>query len=389
MKPLVQQWLIVGVMSLPGMLAASSMPVLRVDLGRHIEPGRVQAVLADFSRRHRIKVELVRPALGSFDGYADIVCTSHEQLGSALEHGHLQVLTPSAHLYGNFASAWSLGWDAVTIKGSIYAYPLLLEPMALVYNPQLLSHPPRSFSELPALAQGLRVQHGVQALVWNYTDAYLTWPLLAAADKPSIFPANANGEFDPRRNGASYPGVIDGAITIRQWLDQGSIGRIEAGIPAETVFMEGRAAMLLAGRDSWPRLRHAGVPWALAPWPELGGNKPPLLLSVWGCSITRTADSRAARTFMEQFLLSASTQKLLFGRLRGVIPLHARLFADATDHGEGRILWEQVLASRPTPNHPLIGRFWSEMGSALKNIMRGAPPADTLQRAHRRIGGEP
>lgn len=106
----------------------------------------------------------------------DLLVYAHDRLGEWVAAGLLHAVNP--------APAWAsdiepLAWKGFTQRGRLWGYPYALEAVTLVYNKALVKTPPQDFDEVFALHTQLKAQ-GKGAILWDYTNPYFSWPLLAA-----------------------------------------------------------------------------------------------------------------------------------------------------------------------------------------------------------------
>lgn len=358
-------------------------PVLNIDFGPNVDTNALAPVLQRYSQDKGVRIELSSSRGSETFAHADIVCTTHDKLAQGVEWGQLRPVQPRQTIKASQIE--SFVWDAVTLDDLLYAYPIALDTMALVYNTQLLSHAPGSLDELPALHRQMSGQ-GIQAIAWDYEDAYLSWPILAATDHPAIFQVKPDRTYDLRHNGAASPGVRAGALWIKRLVDQGILPRSSDASAAIQSFRQGKTAMLIVGRDTWRELKKLPFPWAIAPIPGAGEHRSRALTSVWGCAITGQADMAKATDFIENHLLSPVAQQALFADSLGLVPTQRALFEELQQQENKRQLWDLILGSRLVPGASADATFWSELSEALKRINKGEDPALVLQLASKNIG---
>ena len=97
-------------------------------------------------------------------------------------------------------------WQAFTVGGKIWGYPLAIEAIGLIYNKDLVPTPPKTFDEVIALDKKLSAQ-GKKAILWDYNNTYFTWPLLAA-NGGYAFKQKADGTYDPAKVGVNNAGAL-------------------------------------------------------------------------------------------------------------------------------------------------------------------------------------
>ncbi|MCP4993957.1 MAG: extracellular solute-binding protein, partial [Gammaproteobacteria bacterium] len=104
----------------------------------------------------------------------DIWIWAHDRLGEWVDGGLLSPISPSTKIRNSIEKK---GWDAFTMKGKTWGYPITFEAVGLIYNKALVPNPPKTFEEIPALDKTLSKQ-GKNAILWDYNNTYFTWPLL-------------------------------------------------------------------------------------------------------------------------------------------------------------------------------------------------------------------
>ncbi|HIL57573.1 MAG TPA: extracellular solute-binding protein, partial [Rhodothermales bacterium] len=138
--------------------------------------------------------------------------------------------------------------------------------LTLVYNRDLVETPPATFDELLAVARantidedgdGAKERYG---LVWNYTEPFFFIPFLTA--------------FDGWVMDENEQPTLDNAATVKAIEFIKRLRDEEEVIPptvdyntAETLFKEGRAAMIINGPWAWAGYGDSGIDYALAPIP--------------------------------------------------------------------------------------------------------------------------
>ncbi|MFD2453317.1 maltose/maltodextrin ABC transporter substrate-binding protein MalE [Ideonella paludis] len=198
----------------------------------------------------------------------DIYIYAHDRVGEWVAGGLLHEVHPSRRLRQDIAA---LGWQGFTWRGRQWGYPIALEAITLIYNKALVSRPPASFDEIIALDDQLARQ-GKRAILWDYTNNYFTWPLLAA-NGGYPFKARADGSYDVRDVGIDHPGAVQGAELLARLIRE---GRMPAGATypdMEAAMAQGRVAMMLNGPWSWVNLQRAGIDFGVARLPRVGQSR--------------------------------------------------------------------------------------------------------------------
>ncbi|WP_432467922.1 maltose/maltodextrin ABC transporter substrate-binding protein MalE [Agarivorans sp. Z349TD_8] len=336
-----------------------------------------------------IKVSVAHPddAPGKFQQAAstgsgpDIFLWPHDRFGDWVDAGLLAELKPSAE---KKAAIEDFAWNAVTINGKVYGYPISIESIGLIYNKDLVPTPPKTWEEIPALDAQLQ-KDGKHAILWDYNNTYFSWPILAA-NGGYIFKFE-NGAYDVKDTGVANAGAKMGAKVIKDLIDGGQMPKgADYGV-MDSAFNKGEVAMMINGPWAWDNLDKSGINYGVTYIPTVNGQKAKPMVGVLAGAINAASpNADLAVEFLENYLvtdeglktvnddvpLGAVALKSFMKQLAGD-PRIAATFANAED-GE------------PMPNVAAMGKFWSAMATSLTNITSGRQPIDkALDAAARRI----
>ncbi len=314
----------------------------------------------------------------------DLLIYAHDRIGEWIGGGLLHAVTPSRRLLDDIDP---LAWKGFAYRGRLWGYPYAIEAVTLIYNRALVPEPPRSFDEVFALDARLSRQ-GRKAILWDYTNCYFTWPLLAAHGGYA-FKARPDGTFDARDTGVDNAGALVGARLLERLLKEGLMPAGSGYPEMESALAQGRVAMTINGPWAWLNLRRAGIDFGVAKIPSVGGKPAAPFVGIKGIVINRsTAQREAAVEFVENYLLAlpglqaidraepigAPASRAFYAEL-AVDPRIAGIMASARD-------------GVPTPSVPEMGRFWSAMKSSLTTLSEGRQTAaQAMEAAARRIAG--
>jgi maltose/maltodextrin transport system substrate-binding protein len=181
----------------------------------------VQKLAEDFTKKTGIPVTVEAPedGPGKFQQAAaagkgpDIWIWAHDRIGEWISGGLLQPVTPSKKLQTDIDP---LAWKAFNVAGKTWGYPYSIEAVSLVYNKALVTTPPKTFEEVMALDKKLS-GGGKKAILWEYTNTYFTWPLLAA-NGGYAFKQKADGTYDGTDTGVNNPGALKGVELLNKLL---------------------------------------------------------------------------------------------------------------------------------------------------------------------------
>jgi maltose/maltodextrin transport system substrate-binding protein len=316
----------------------------------------------------------------------DIYVYAHDRIGEWIAGGLIHAVTPNRALREDIDP---LAWQGFSARGRLWGYPLALEAITLVYNKALVATPPRSFDEVLALDERLKLQ-GKRAILWDYTNTYFTWPLFAA-NGGYAFKQRADGSVDGGDTGVNHPGAVAGAALLDRLIREGRMPTGSGYPEMEAAMAQGRVAMMINGPWSWVNLQRVGMDFGVARIPTVGTRPAVPFIGVRGLMINRATRHRElAAEFIEQHLLKVDGLRVIDRAEPLGAPASRAFFAElAAQPTTGERIATIMASARdglPTPHNPEMGRFWTAMKTALTNLTEGRQtPQQALDAAARRI----
>ncbi|WP_292932867.1 maltose/maltodextrin ABC transporter substrate-binding protein MalE [Noviherbaspirillum sp.] len=329
----------------------------------------------EFTKKTGVKVVVEHPedAPAKFQQAAaagkgpDIWIWPHDRLGEWMNSGLLQPITPGKEARAAIAP---LAWNAFTVGGKTWGYPISIEAVSLVYNKDLVPTPPKTFDEVLALDKKLSAQ-GKKAILWDYTNTYFTWPLLAAGGAYP-FAMKSDGTFDPTSTGVNNAGAVAGVETIMKLINAGAMAKGAGYSEMEAGFNQGKIAMMINGPWSWDNARKSKINFGVAAIPTVNGKTASPFIGVLGAMISKASPNKDIATeFLENHMLTVDGLKAINADVPLGTPANKVLFGELQANPNIKATMESAQAGRPMPNNPEMGRFWSSMKSALENITQG------------------
>lgn len=350
----------------------------------------LQKVAEEFTKKTGVPVTVEAPedGPGKFQQAAaagkgpDIWIWAHDRIGEWVAGGLLQPLSPGKALQADIDP---LGWKAFTIGGKTWGYPFAIESVALVYNKALVSTPPKTFDEVIALDKKLAGQ-GKKAILWDYTNTYFTWPLLAAGGGYP-FKQKADGSFDASDTGVNNAGALKGVELLNKLLRDKVMPVGSKYADMEGAMAQGKVAMMINGPWSWDNLRKAKVDFGVAKIPTVDGHKASPFVGVKGVMINKASPNKElAVEFIENFMLTAKGLKTINDAEPIGAPASKAFFAELKSDPNIAATMASAQDGHPMPNNPEMGRFWSAMESALANVMDARQtPKEAMDAAAKRM----
>lgn len=350
----------------------------------------LQKVAEEFTKKTGVPVTVEAPedGPGKFQQAAaagkgpDIWIWAHDRIGEWIAGGLLQPVTPTKKVVDDIDP---LAMKAFTVQGRTWGYPFAIEAVSLVYNKALVKTPPKDWNEVMALDKTLSGQ-GKKAVLWDYTNTYFTFPLLAA-NGGYAFKQRPDGTYDANDTGVNNPGAIKGVELLNKLLRDKYMPEGSGYAEMEGAMAQGKVAMMINGPWSWDNLRKAKVDFGVAKIPAVDGKKAVPFVGVKGAMINKASPNRdLAVEFIENYMLTVKGLKTINEAEPIGAPASKAYFAELKVDPNIAAIMASAQDGVPMPNNPEMGRFWSAMVSSLGNIMEGRQsPKDAMDAAAKRI----
>jgi len=269
--------------------------------------------------------------------------------------------------------------EGVTYEGKTYAYPLLLEGLALLRNPRLAPRRPENLEDLRNYA--IQIQKGgVKGFYFDLRELYFSWPFFSAFGA-SVF---KNG-LEPGLTGPEGQQACEYLRSLRQ-ADLIPLGAKNDF--AKSQFLEQTLAMTLNGPWFLGDLRNRKVPYVIEPVPP-GTHPAASFIGVTGLMLNRISPRKDDALPLMEYLGSRDSQVIL-SLASGRVPARRdaqAIAAQDPEKGQDIRAFTQVVENGVAmPNHPAANAVWDPMKQSLELITKGEAPADAeLQRADQQI----
>jgi maltose/maltodextrin transport system substrate-binding protein len=350
----------------------------------------LQKVAEEFTKKTGVPVTVEAPedGPGKFQQAAaagkgpDIWIWAHDRIGEWIAGGLLQPVTPTRKVVDDIDP---LALKAFTVQGKTWGYPFAIEAVSLVYNKALVKTPPKDWNEVMALDKTLSGQ-GRKAILWDYTNTYFTFPLLAAGGGYA-FKQKADGTYDANDTGVNNAGAVKGVELLNKLLRDKYMPEGSGYAEMEGAMAQGKVAMMINGPWSWDNLRKAKVDFGVAKIPAVDGKKAVPFVGVKGAMINKASPNRdLAVEFIENYMMTVKGLKTINEAEPIGAPASKAYFAELKVDPNIAATMASAQDGVPMPNNPEMGRFWSAMVSSLGNIMEGRQsPKDAMDAAAKRI----
>ncbi len=273
--------------------------------------------------------------------------------------------------------------EAMTYRGSVYGLPLNYKCITLVYNKKLVRTPPKTSTELVALAKKLTDKGaGHFGLAYSYADYYYH-AALQNAFGGRVFDAGTK----PVLNAPENAKAMDLLLT---WLTKDQILPAEPSTALITaLFNDGKAAMVFSGPWFLGEIAK-NVDWGLARLPaiaEAGGTPMRPWITVEGVYVATPSKNKELAYDFAKFLTDGAAGKVmaLEGRQS---PANIQVYKDPKVAQDPVLsaFKDQVEVAIPMPNVPEMTMVWSPATTAMNTIIRkAATPKVALDRAQKQV----
>nr|WP_279341168.1 maltose/maltodextrin ABC transporter substrate-binding protein MalE [Geothrix sp. SG198] len=353
----------------------------------------LQKVGDEFTKKTGVKVVVEHPedAPGKFQAAAeegkgpDIWIWAHDRVGEWADSGVINAVTPGKKIKDQIDEK---AWQAFTIKGKVWAYPVAIEAVSLIYNKNLVKTPPKTFEEIFALDKKFAAQ-GKKAILWDYTNTYFTMPMLAA-NGGYAFKMNADGTYDQKDTGVNNAGAVIGAELLTKLVKEGVMPKGATYADMEAQMAQGKLAMMISGPWAWDNLKKAKINFGVAKLPSVAGKPAKPFVGYMGAMITKAASSAGnvdiAREFIENNMLTLKGLETINADVAIGAPANKAAYAKMKNDPFIQVSMASATDGVVMPNNPRMGRFWAAMVSALNNMTEGRQtPKEALDAAAKRI----
>lgn len=350
----------------------------------------VQKLAEEFTKKTGVPVTVEAPedGPGKFQQAAaagkgpDIWIWAHDRIGEWISGGLLQPVTPSKKIAADIDP---LAMKAFTVSGKTWGYPFSIEAVSLVYNKALVKTPPKTFDEVMALDKQLAAK-GAKAILWDYTNTYFTFPLMAA-NGGYAFKQKADGSYDATDTGVNNAGALKGVELLNKLLREKYMPEGSGYAEMEGGMAQGKVGMMINGPWSWDNLRKAKIDFGVAKIPMVDGKKAVPFVGVKGVMINKASPNKdLAVEFIENHMLTTKGLKMINEAEPIGVPASKSYYAELKSDPNIAATMASAQDGVPMPNNPEMGRFWSAMVSALGNVMEARQtPKEAMDAAAKRI----
>lgn len=318
--------------------------------------------------------DAVTAAAGAGQG-PDIVAWVDDQIGKWVKLEAIKPLDGIDGVDSNFMNSTytKAAVDGDTFEGKIYGLPEAVEAITLIYNKKLINadQVPKTADDLYSFAKGYRQTHpDGYGVVWNPKDAYFQAPWIYGSGG---FYVKADGTVG--LNTAGTKAGFDYVAGYRDALP----ASIDYGI-ADTLFKEGKAAMIINGPWAVADYVKAGVDYGFATLPLIKTTSKPAspFVGVKTWMLGATSQNAALAVDVMKFFTNQANQTTMVLGTRE-IPANKAALADPKVQAIPDIagFGAQVKNGVPLPNTPFMSALWDPVAKALEAVWTGKQSVDS------------
>ncbi|MFQ5796478.1 MAG: extracellular solute-binding protein [Candidatus Bipolaricaulia bacterium] len=350
-----------------------------------------------FTQETGVVVEVVEIAFADLRGQfittaptgegPDILIGAHDWVGELVVNGLLEPID-----LGDKASAFNpVALEGFSYGGKLYGTPYGTENVALIYNKDLVSRPPQTWSDLLNMARAMTdPEKSIYGYIVQNPDPYHWFPVLSACGG-YIFGTRPDGSLDPSDIGLATEGAIRGARLFDSMVEQ---GLLPAGVDWDTMtglFFGGKAGMVISGPWLLGGAKSAGINYGVAAIPSIqcpnGAHSVPRpFIGVQGFMVSAFSQNKTlAFDFLLNYVATTETMLELFNRDPRP-PAYLPAFREVASDPDIAAFGGQATVGIPMPNIPEMASVWGAWADAQDLIAtQQADPAVALRNAVEQI----
>uniref|UniRef100_A0A7C3WLI2 Maltose ABC transporter substrate-binding protein n=1 Tax=Dictyoglomus turgidum TaxID=513050 RepID=A0A7C3WLI2_9BACT len=314
---------------------------------------------------------------------ADIIVGAHDWVGELVVNGLLEPIPQfkdQNQFYNTALNAFSYG-------GKLYGLPYAMEAIALIYNKDYVKVPPYTFDALITTAKRINTAYKgkVRGFVTSAAEFYYVAPVIFGYGG-YVFKETPKG-LDVTDIGLANPGAIKGAKLWKRLIDEGVLTPGDNYQIMDSMFKEGKAAMIINGPWAVKAYKDAGINYGVTVIPALEkGVVARPFVGVQGFMINAKSPNKIlARDFLINYVATKDTMyKIYLADPR--LPARKDVLSLVKDNPDIVGFTKSAANGIPMPNVPEMASVWSAMNDALNLIINNkATPEEALENAVKAI----
>lgn len=375
----------------PAESAKDDNAVLKVSVDTGYET-YINSIKEKFEKENNVKIELSidsmtenldkLPTDGPTGAAADVMIAPYDRVGRLGKEGQITEVK-----LGNEAQFDETVKNLVTIDGTVFASPAVVESLVLYYNKDLVSDAPKTFAELEALAKDAKFAFPTEegktvAFLANWTNFYYAFGLVGG------YGGYVFGEHgtNPKDLGLDNEGAIKGLEYAQKWYGmwpQGMRDTTKAGDFVLEQFNSGKAAAIIEGPWQAAAIKEAGINYGVAQIPMLdsgkgyeafGGGK------AWVIS-NYSKNKEVAQKWVD-YVTNEENQKSFYDATQEIpANLAARDYASSKGNEISSAVIAQFKNAQPMPNLSEMAEVWEPGATMFFDAASGKNAAEAAHAA--------
>lgn len=314
---------------------------------------------------------------------ADIIVGAHDWVGELVVNGLLEPIPNFADLKNFYDTAL----QAFSYGGKLYGLPYAMEAIALIYNKDYVKTPPKTVSEMIELAKKIDREFGgsVRGFITPAAEFYYAAPFIFGYGG-YVFKDTGKG-LDVRDIGLANEGAVKGVNLLKKMVDERILKPSDNYQIMDSMFREGKAAMIINGPWAVKAYKDAGIDYEVAAIPNLEANVPAKpFVGVQGFMVNAKSPNKLiAMEFLISFIARRDTMHRIY-RADPRLPARKDVLELVKDNPDVVGFTQSASNGIPMPNVPQMAAVWAAMNDALNLVLNGkATTEEALKTAVDRI----
>ncbi|MDI3495544.1 MAG: maltose/maltodextrin transport system substrate-binding protein [Pseudothermotoga sp.] len=314
---------------------------------------------------------------------ADIIVGAHDWVGELVVNGLIEPIP----VFSDLNQFYETGLNAFSYGGKLYGLPYSMEAIALIYNKDFVPQPPQTVEEMIQFAKQIDTEFGgeVRGFVTSTTEFYYAVPFIFGYGG-YVFKQTDQG-LNIKDIGLANEGAVTGVTLIKRFVDEGILDPSDNYQIMDSMFREGKAAMIINGPWATKAYKDAGIDYGVAVIPNVGPDmvaRP--FVGVQGFMVNaKSTNKLLAMEFLTNFIAKRDTMyKLYLGDPR--LPARKDVLELVKDNPDVVAFTQSAANGIPMPNVPQMASVWGAMNDALNLVVNNkASVEDALKTAVERI----
>ena len=283
----------------------------------------------------------------------------HDNLGTFQKAGFLEAVPADVI---NKADYEQVSLDAVSYDGKLYAVPVSMEAVALMYNKALVPNPPKTWDEFIKVATE-------KGFTYDVKNFYHSFGFIGGMGG-YVF-KNTGGALDPKDVGLGNKGAQDALAILSDFVNKYKFMPADVnGDMAKATFVGGKAGLYISGPWDIQGAKDAKIDVAVAPMPTLPNGKPfTPFVGVQAAFVNSGTKHKAEAWDLMKYLQERTPMPLFNTGNR--FPVQKKVAASAEVKANALLAGYGASAANgmPMPNIPAMSVVWEHAGKMIDLVV--------------------